>query len=225
MYLFFLWTVSGFWLVEPVKHLKSPVWSEGTNNKRLCWTRNTVHFPKADSVHNNCRRAINSSLAEHCSKKHPIEKLDIEQTLKNVVPLTHQSVGKKNTSSQKRSWNIPVTRNHMGSSNCLEECCVSVLGNIESERPDGIRVYLLLPYATPEMHICNDPDLSCMTHMFADQKRKPVPGSLTYQKESNTLAVCCKVCPSLTFNLFSTANDLNPSLSTPPPLPHQNISL
>ncbi|XP_039985561.1 methionyl-tRNA formyltransferase, mitochondrial [Xiphias gladius] len=27
---------------------------------------------------------------------------------------------------------------------------------------------------------------------LSDQKRKPVPGSLTYQKESNTLAVCCK---------------------------------
>ncbi|CAB1452932.1 unnamed protein product [Pleuronectes platessa] len=27
---------------------------------------------------------------------------------------------------------------------------------------------------------------------LSDQKRKPVPGSVTYQRESNTLAVCCK---------------------------------
>lgn len=27
---------------------------------------------------------------------------------------------------------------------------------------------------------------------FSDQRRKPVPGSVNYQKESNTLAVCCK---------------------------------
>ncbi|KAK2919637.1 hypothetical protein Q8A73_001841 [Channa argus] len=32
---------------------------------------------------------------------------------------------------------------------------------------------------------------------LSDQKRKPVPGSVTYQKESNTLAVCCKVCQAL----------------------------
>ncbi len=43
--------------------------------------------------------------------------------------------------------------------------------------------------------VCCDPELSHVTHMlFADQKRRPVPGSVSYQRESNTLAVCCKVC-------------------------------
>ena len=71
----------------------------------------------------------------------------------------------------------------------------------------------------PEIH---DPALSYITRMlFADQKRKPVPGSVTYQRESNTLAVCCKVCSTLS-KLLSTHNDTNLSLSTPPT---QNVLL
>ncbi|XP_035508482.1 methionyl-tRNA formyltransferase, mitochondrial [Morone saxatilis] len=32
---------------------------------------------------------------------------------------------------------------------------------------------------------------------LADHRTQPVPGSVSYQKESSTLAVCCKVCPTL----------------------------
>lgn len=33
--------------------------------------------------------------------------------------------------------------------------------------------------------------------LFADQRRNPIPGSVSFQKESNTLAVCCKVGPTV----------------------------
>lgn len=46
-------------------------------------------------------------------------------------------------------------------------------------------------------HVYTQPE-SHPTHIFpAGQSGKPVPGSVSYQKHTNTLAVCCKVWPTL----------------------------
>lgn len=57
-----------------------------------------------------------------------------------------------------------------------------------------------------------------LSHMLsADHRRKPDPGSVTYQKHTDTLAVCCKVCP--------TASDLNLHRTPPSVLSHSTSIL
>lgn len=45
----------------------------------------------------------------------------------------------------------------------------------------------------------------------ADHGRNPVPGSVSYQKHSNTLAVCCKVCLAHTHTHGSDGQHLHHS--------------